>query len=63
MVDSTRLSFIIMTDVVEQGEEGLTKSALKKKAKEEEKARKKAEKAAKVKEAEQVREAAEGPVR
>ncbi|KAG1899168.1 uncharacterized protein F5891DRAFT_1039921 [Suillus fuscotomentosus] len=50
-----------MTDVVEQGEEGLTKSALKKKAKEEEKARKKAEKAAKVKEAEQVREAAEGP--
>lgn len=45
----------------EQGEEGLTKSALKKMAKEEEKARKKAEKAAKVKEAEQVREAAEGP--
>ncbi|KAG1744890.1 hypothetical protein EDD22DRAFT_919030 [Suillus occidentalis] len=45
----------------EQGEEGLTKSALKKKAKEEEKAKKKAEKAAKAKEAEQVREAAEGP--
>jgi aspartyl-tRNA synthetase len=46
----------------EQGEEGLTKSAVKKKLKEEEKARKKAEKAAKAKEAEQVREAAEGPV-
>jgi aspartyl-tRNA synthetase len=46
----------------DQGEEGPTKSALKKKAKEEEKARKKAEKAAKAKEAEQVREAAEGPV-
>ncbi|KAG1870036.1 hypothetical protein F4604DRAFT_1773243 [Suillus subluteus] len=45
-----------MSDVVE----GLTKSALKKKAKEEEKARQKAEKAAKAKEAEQVREAAEG---
>lgn len=45
----------------EQGEEGLTKSAVKKKLKEEEKARKKAEKAAKAKEAEQVREAAEGP--
>jgi aspartyl-tRNA synthetase len=45
----------------DQGEEGPTKSALKKKAKEEEKARKKAEKAAKAKEAEQVREAAEGP--
>ncbi|KAG0708921.1 hypothetical protein DFH29DRAFT_889706 [Suillus ampliporus] len=47
--------------VVDKGEEGPTKSALKKQAKEEEKARKKAEKAAKVKEAEQARAAAEEP--
>ncbi|KAG2154904.1 hypothetical protein DEU56DRAFT_771068 [Suillus clintonianus] len=45
----------------EQGEEGPTKNALKKKAKEEEKARKKAEKAAKAKEAEQARAAAGEP--
>ncbi|OAX42379.1 aspartate-tRNA ligase [Rhizopogon vinicolor AM-OR11-026] len=42
-------------------QEGPTKSALKKKAKEEEKARKKAEKAAKAKEAEQARQQAEEP--
>jgi aspartyl-tRNA synthetase len=50
---------------VEQGDadqEGPSKSALKKKAKEEEKARKKAEKAAKAKEAEQARAAGEEPV-
>ncbi|KAG1718348.1 hypothetical protein EDB19DRAFT_1798055 [Suillus lakei] len=47
-----------MPDIVE---EGPTKSALKKKAKEEEKALKKAEKAAKAKQAEQAREAAGEP--
>jgi len=46
----------------EVDQEGPTKSALKKKAKEEEKLRKKAEKAAKTKEAEQARAAAEEPV-
>lgn len=52
-----------MTDVVgDANQEGPTKNALKKKAKEEEKARQKAEKAAKAKAAEQARAAAEEPV-